>query len=91
MTIRLDELGKIRLVDDCQVEDADILLQKLLEAPGASIDWAGCTAAHAAVIQVLLAAGRVPKGVPKNAFLKSIVGPALERASERSFGLPGRG
>lgn len=90
MTIELGDLGGILLIDDCPIEDADVLLQKLLDDPGVAIDWARCTSAHAAVIQVLLAAGRVPSGVPKNAFLEAIVQPALGRARDASLTLPRR-
>lgn len=43
MTIELGDLGGILLIDDCPIEDADVLLQKLLDDPGVAIDWARCT------------------------------------------------
>jgi hypothetical protein len=88
MTVHLGEGGEVFLVGDCPVEDADILLQKLLEHPDVALNWSRCTSAHTAVIQVLLAAGRVPAGVPMNAFLQAMVGPALGRARNASSAFP---
>ncbi len=88
MTIQLSDAGEVLLVDDCRLEDADILLQRLLEHPHVALDWSRCTSAHTAVIQVLLAAGRVPAGVPMNAFLQAMVGPALGRARKASSAFP---
>ena len=44
------------------IADADVLLQHLLKDPDVPIDWGECSGAHGAVIQVLLAANRVPSG-----------------------------
>jgi hypothetical protein len=88
MTVQLGREGEVLLIDDCPVEDADILLQKLLEHPDVALDWSRCASAHTAVIQVLLAAGRVPGGVPMNAFLQAMVGPALARALRASSAFP---
>jgi hypothetical protein len=88
MTVQLGEGGEVFLAGDCPVEDADILLQKLFEHPNVALDWSRCTSAHTAVIQVLLAGGRVPAGVPMNAFLQTMVGPALRRALKASSAFP---
>lgn len=89
MSIQLGENGAISLDGDCPAEDADLLLQHLLQHPDATIEWGGCSAAHTSVIQVLLAAGRVPIGTPKAMFLNSLIGPALERALAESSAFPG--
>jgi hypothetical protein len=86
MTVRRDDDGTIWLIDDCPAEDADLLLQYLLERTQVPMDWSLCRAAHMAVIQVLLAAGRLPAGAPKGTFLKDIIGPALRRAQTASSG-----
>jgi hypothetical protein len=89
MTVQLGENGVILLIDSCPVEDADFLLKHLLEHADASIDWARCTSAHTSVIQVILASGLVPVGVPKDAFLKTLVGRALDRSQQTSSVFPG--
>lgn len=86
MTVRLAEDGTIWLVDDCPAGDADLLLQHLLERSEAPMDWSLCRNAHTAVIQVLLAARRLPAGMPKGTFLRELIGPALERAKIASSG-----
>jgi hypothetical protein len=88
MTVQLGN-GAIFLIDHCPEEDADLLLQHLLENASTSIDWTECTSAHTSVIQILLAAGLVPAGVPKDAFLKALVGPALDRSKQASSAFPG--
>ena len=82
MTIKLGDIGEVLLIGDCPVGDADVLFQRLLENPGVAVDWTKCTNAHTAIIQVLMAAGRLPEGVPKNSFLDAMVGPALRRSRE---------
>jgi hypothetical protein len=88
MTIRRADDGTIWLVDDCPAEEADMLLQYLLDHVETPIDWSLCHNAHTAVVQVLLAAGRLPAGAPKGTFLREQVGPALERARTASSGFP---
>ncbi len=90
MTVQLAESGTIVLIDNCLAEEADLLLQQLLERPDAPIDWESCTGAHTSIIQVLLAAGRVPTGTPKEGFLQMMIGPALDRAQRASSAFPGR-
>lgn len=79
MSVRLAEDGTIWLVGDCSAEDADPLLQYLLGQAEAAIDWSACDAAHAAVIQVVLASGRKPIGQPRGTFLKTQISPAFNR------------
>ena len=90
MSIRFGPNGAMSLDGDCPADDADLLLQHLLRHPDATVEWGGCRAAHTAVVQVLLAAGRVPGGTPKGMFLRSVIGPALERALAASSAFPGR-
>jgi hypothetical protein len=54
------------------MEDAEPLLRLLADDPRALVDWRGCEHAHAAVIQILLAAGRRMVGPPANAVLKHV-------------------
>lgn len=71
--------GTIVLEGACGVEDAEALLRSLLDHPGSPIDWRGCTVAHTAVIQVLLATRILPLGPPNSAILRDLVEPALRR------------
>jgi hypothetical protein len=90
MTVRRADDGTIWLVDDCPAEDADLLLQFLLEEDEAPMDWSLCRNAHTAIIQVLLAAGRVPAGIPRGTFLLEMICPALGRARAASSDCSGR-
>jgi len=90
VTIKQGDIGEVLLIGDCSVEDADVLIQRLLENPSVAVDWTKCTNAHTAIIQVLMASGRLPEGVPKNPFLKAMVGPALRRGREANSAFPGR-
>lgn len=56
MTIRRDPAGSIALEGDCGAEDAETLLQMLLETPKVPVDWTRCGELHTAVVQVLFAA-----------------------------------
>jgi hypothetical protein len=90
MTVRRADDGTIWLVDDCPAEDADLLLQYLLERDEAPMDWSLCRNVHTAIIQVLLAAGRLPAGVPEGTFLREMICPALDRVQTASSGFSGR-
>ncbi|MET0281986.1 MAG: hypothetical protein ABW278_12805 [Steroidobacteraceae bacterium] len=54
MTVRLSAEGTLLLAGECPSEDAEPLLLHLLDAPQTPVDWRQCTAAHTAVLQVLL-------------------------------------
>ena len=73
------ENGTIVLSGNCPSGDAEELLQLLLGDFDAAVDWRSCTAAHTAVIQVLLAARRDILGPPRSALLDTVVAPALAR------------
>ena len=78
MTVAM-QAGTIVLEGHCASGDAEELLQLLLAAPSADVDWRACEGAHTAVVQVLLAARRPLRGPPRSAILQSIalaLGPA---------------
>lgn len=77
MTVAVAEDGTILLAGDCPVEDAETLLRRLQADPAAGVDWRGCTAAHTAVVQVLLACRRRTHGPPQAIFLAKWVEPLL--------------
>jgi hypothetical protein len=79
MTIRATADGVIMLEGDCLLEEVDALQRELLANPEAVVDWTECTAAHTAVIQVLLAARPVLRGPPVGAFLRDFIAPVLRR------------
>lgn len=72
MSVRIAD-GVIHLEGVCTVEQAEPLLIALQREPEASVDIAGLTGAHLAVIQVLLAAQPKLIGVPGNDFLKTFI------------------
>jgi len=78
MTVRLSPAGDIALEGVCSVEDAETLQGYLIAHPGAPLDWSECTAAHTAVIQVLLAGRPRLTGSPKSDFLREFVDPLLK-------------
>ena len=61
MTVRRVS-GVIHVEGTCGVEEAEILLQAVAEAPGAVIDWSDCGRLHTAVVQVILAAESPVRG-----------------------------
>lgn len=73
MTIRKGTDGVILLEGDCLLEEAEELLRHLLVDPRPAVDWRACTAAHTAVIQVLLAARPVLRGPPEGEFLRIFI------------------
>lgn len=77
MTVRAGGAGFIELSGDCPSADAEPLLQLLLAAPGATVDWRGCRSAHTAVVQVLFAAKPQLLGPPGDARLRDWVAPAI--------------
>ena len=62
MTVRSADNGMLVLEGVCPVEDAEALLQLLQTRPAAALDWTRCSQLHTAVLQVVLASGRVPLG-----------------------------
>ena len=84
MTVSLEN-GAIHLVGICSSGDAEELLQCLLSDLSAEIDWRRCDAAHSAVVQILLAAGRPLTGPPRGAALATIVAPAVLQGKDSGF------
>jgi hypothetical protein len=79
MTVTVSPSGTIELSGACPVEDAEVLLQHLSSAPGATVDWTACESAHTAVIQVMLVARVRPVGPPLGRFLREQVDSLLDR------------
>lgn len=77
MTVRMATDGTIELDGVCPIEDAEKLQQYLIADPQARIDWRSCSAAHTAVIQILLAAKPLLRGPPAGDFLRNHVAPLL--------------
>lgn len=77
MTVRVTGAGEVALVGACPSEDAETLLQALLEHPEATVDLRGCDGAHTAVVQVLLAARPPVRGPAAGPFLRQWVEPLL--------------
>ena len=80
MTVRLSN-GAIELIGACSSEDAEILQRHLLDQPGATVNWGACEQLHAAVLQTLLVANPVMRGMPANAFLAAHVAPLLNASA----------
>jgi len=78
MTVQRSASGTIVLDGSCPNEDAELLLQLLLETPGARVDWRACRGAHSAVIQVLLVARPLVLGPPADAALSRWVAPLIQ-------------
>jgi len=78
MTIRLRTGDEIALQDACPVEDAATLLEYLVAAPGAIVDWSACDSAHTAVIQILIALRPTVRGRPRSPFLLTFIAPLVQ-------------
>ena len=77
MTVDTSPTGPILLTGDCALDDAELLLSALLARPDAVVDWAGCTSAHAAVVQVLLAIQPTMTGIPAGVDLGNWIQPLI--------------
>jgi hypothetical protein len=53
MTVNRHDPNTIVLEGTCGVEDAEPLLQMLMEVPEPAVDWRSCQSLHTAVFQVL--------------------------------------
>ncbi len=69
--------GTICLSGDCGAEEAEALLAALQGNPGAAIDLSSCTAAHSAVVQILLVARPTIRAAPREDFMQNRVLPLL--------------
>lgn len=72
MTVAI-EAGVIFLRGRCLAEDAEALLVALQNDPAMIVDITEVQRLHAAVLQVLLAAAPVLRGVPVDPFLREMV------------------
>ena len=81
MTVRLVGDTVIELDGVCSMEDADVLLQHLLAAPLAAIDWRCCDGAHTSVVQLMLVSKAELIGPPRSEFLRNFIGSSLVRKS----------
>lgn len=77
MTVRAGGDGVLELAGTCVSADAEPLLQLLLAAPDATVDWRDCRGAHTAVVQVLMAAGPKLLGPAGDPHLEQWVAPAI--------------
>ena len=80
MTVQRDG-DVIRLRGNCTVEDAEPLLDLLLNGASA-VDLDGCGRLHTAVVQVLWAARPRVSGVPMDAFILTWILPMLATPAE---------
>jgi hypothetical protein len=69
----------VTLDGTCSIAEAELLLQHLLAAADADVDWRTCEWAHTSVIQILLASKAVLIGPPRGAFLQNFIEPTLAR------------
>ena len=76
------------LAGACPVDDAEPLLQMLLETPGAAVDWRTCQSLHTAVVQVILAAGPALIGPCGDAWIEKWLAPELRRAEPVECRIP---
>lgn len=77
MSVGAKDGGVIELSGRCGAEDAEVLQNRLVAAPGSPVEWTSCEYLHSAVIQVLLAARPDMRGPPTNTFLAIHVAPIL--------------
>ena len=88
MTVKRIDDNSIELIGNCPSEDANTLLQYLLENGSATVNWGKCRRMHTAVIQVLLMSGCRLTGTAPEGFLNRHIGPALSRAAEQNEPFP---
>ncbi|MGH8169811.1 MAG: hypothetical protein ACRETJ_04660 [Steroidobacteraceae bacterium] len=89
MTVRMLPSGSIELLGTCTSSDAEPLLQLLLTAPDAIVDWRSCQGAHTAVVQVLMAARPRLLGPPAADDLERWAEPAIRHAQNDACAAPG--
>lgn len=78
MTVTRQDPATIVLAGPCPVEDAEPLLQMLLETPAAAVDWRACQTPHTAVVQVILAARPALIGPCGDAWLERWLAPDIQ-------------
>ena len=80
MTVTRRDAETIVLAGPCPVDDAEPLLQMLLETPAAVVDWRACQSPHTAVVQVIRAAGPALIGPCGDAWTETWLAPGIGRA-----------
>jgi hypothetical protein len=76
MGLNYDILDNVIEIDEtCTVEDAETLLQLVLEHPDAAIDMHNCAHMHTAAVQVILAAKPKFRRMPEDEFMKRFLVP----------------
>jgi hypothetical protein len=88
MTLRRLDETTIALEGICSIDDAEPLLERLINEPYLRVDWRSCEQAHAALVQILLVARPALLGPPCGSFLQNFVAPAMARAQARESPLP---
>jgi hypothetical protein len=78
MTVRRVS-GMIFLEGDCGVEEAEILLQALVENSDAEIDWTACGRLHTAVLQLILASNIPVRGPCGNTWLRQWISSMVQQ------------
>jgi len=71
----------IEISESCTVEDAETLLQLVLEHDDALIEAHDCQHIHTAAMQVLLAAKPRFKSLPEEEFLRQFLAPYWDTAA----------
>jgi hypothetical protein len=77
MTLHVRSTELLELSGRCGVEDAETLQRALLASPGSVVQWNECDSLHAAVLQILLTAKPLVRGVPSSPFLRTHIAPLL--------------
>jgi hypothetical protein len=72
MSVRVNE-QTIYLEGPCRLEDAEALLNALLQVPHGPIDVSAAETLHTALIQLIIASGRGVEGRWRNSFLHKFV------------------
>lgn len=82
MGVQFDVIDNVIEIDDsCSVEDAETLLQLVLEHDDAVIDASKCTHIHTAAMQVLLAAKPKFRDLPEDEFIRRFLAPYWDTAA----------
>jgi hypothetical protein len=66
----------------CTVEEAEAVLEWILEHPGGELDLSQAEHIHTAILQVLLAAGKSRVRPPQDPFLERVVSIGLSSAKK---------
>jgi hypothetical protein len=87
MSVRVNE-QTIHLEGRCRLEDAEVLLNALLQVPQGPIDVSAAETVHTALIQLIIASGRKIEGSWRNSFLGKFVVMRPPQGSQRGTEAP---